>query len=287
MNTLPVIVSTDLDGTLLDHYSYSWADAKPSIDALMQRGIPIVINTSKTFAEVEQLQKELALNAPFVVENGSAIYYPKGQYQSDAIFPYNALFDYQVVGQPRSEILSALKHLTEEFQYIFEGYNDWSTENIIERTGLTPEGARLSQQREYSEPIIWGDSEERFETFSQQIKSKELRLIRGGRFIHILGQADKGTALKALTRSLFGEIPAKLICLGDGPNDLDMLAIADFPVFIRSPAHDFPEFDTANNTYRPNDAEAYYTEGHGPAGWHEAMQKILIKLDNNFGDTHG
>ena len=46
------LIFTDLDGTLLDHFSYSHAPADQLIPVLQHAGIPIIINTSKTFAEV-------------------------------------------------------------------------------------------------------------------------------------------------------------------------------------------------------------------------------------------
>ena len=44
----PLIVATDLDGTLLDHYTYDWQPAARAIELLKQKCIPLVINTSKT-----------------------------------------------------------------------------------------------------------------------------------------------------------------------------------------------------------------------------------------------
>ena len=46
-----VVVFTDLDGTLMDHDSYDVAPAKPALDALAARSIPVVPVTSKTRAE--------------------------------------------------------------------------------------------------------------------------------------------------------------------------------------------------------------------------------------------
>jgi len=72
----PYIVVTDLDGTLLDHYDYSWDKAQAALDFLQDRGIPVVINTSKTAKEVLTLQKRIGLDAAFIVENGSGIFIP-------------------------------------------------------------------------------------------------------------------------------------------------------------------------------------------------------------------
>ena len=45
------LVFTDLDGTLLDE-SYSWDLAQPAIDLLRSASIPIILNSSKTVAEM-------------------------------------------------------------------------------------------------------------------------------------------------------------------------------------------------------------------------------------------
>ncbi|MEC7258918.1 MAG: mannosyl-3-phosphoglycerate phosphatase, partial [Pseudomonadota bacterium] len=36
MPLIPLLVFTDLDGTLLDHHSYGYAPAQPALDALAQ-----------------------------------------------------------------------------------------------------------------------------------------------------------------------------------------------------------------------------------------------------------
>lgn len=275
-----IIVSTDLDGTLLDHHNYKWDAALPAINRLRELNIPIIINTSKTFSEVEQLQRDLNFSAPFIVENGSAIYYPKDAYKHDDIVPYNADFDVQVMGETRSNILHALKHLDEEFQYDFEGFNDWSTAQVIEHTQLNEASAKLAQQREYSEPLIWKDSDARFDVFCRQIENKNMRVIRGGRFIHILGLANKGSAVQALTKVMYKNNASTLICLGDSYNDLDMLDIADNPVFVRSPSHDFPPHTFKNKN-------TIFTKEYGPTGWNDAIHKLLDDLISHSGVSHG
>ena len=68
-----VIVFTDLDATLLDPDTYSWRAAKEALDALRQKQAPVILVSSKTFAEMEPLHRQLGLQSPFVIENGGAI----------------------------------------------------------------------------------------------------------------------------------------------------------------------------------------------------------------------
>ena len=63
-----LIVFTDLDGTLLDHHSYSWRAASPAMAKLAANGIPLIFNSSKTAAEMRHLQNAMGIRAPFIVE---------------------------------------------------------------------------------------------------------------------------------------------------------------------------------------------------------------------------
>ena len=73
-----LIVLTDLDGTLLDPASYSFQAAEDALKTLDAREIPVVLVSSKTRAEVEPIRFALNNNHPFIVENGGALFVPKG-----------------------------------------------------------------------------------------------------------------------------------------------------------------------------------------------------------------
>jgi len=270
-----LLVSTDLDGTLLDHYSYSWEAASPAIERLKVIDAPIIINTSKTFQETVNLQHQLEIDAPFIVENGSAIYAPVNGSPKLKHLPSSRYSDYSVIllGSPRKKIIESLQALRSEHSFIFESYTDWDTEKIIEITGLNTEGAIASQNREYSEPMIWSDSEENFETFSKAVDELGYRIIYGGRFIHILGKSNKGLAIQKLQQLVehSDKVSRALVCLGDSRNDVDMLNIADYPVFIKSNAHTFPAHDCKNTPI--------FSSAEGPAGWNESISSILDSLN--------
>lgn len=51
------LVFTDLDSTLLDHHSYSYAEAVPAIRSLTEAGFPLICNSSKTAAEINPLRQ--------------------------------------------------------------------------------------------------------------------------------------------------------------------------------------------------------------------------------------
>ena len=64
MNESPTIY-TDLDGTLLDHETYSAEAARAVLHSLTEQGIPIVPATSKTYSEVSEFRREMGLKHAF------------------------------------------------------------------------------------------------------------------------------------------------------------------------------------------------------------------------------
>ena len=86
MSPSQVVVFSDLDGTLLQKGNYSFREAEPALQYLRSEGIPLVLCTSKTFAEVVWYRVRFGNEHPFVVETGGAIYIPK------RYFPFS--FDY-------------------------------------------------------------------------------------------------------------------------------------------------------------------------------------------------
>ena len=101
--------------------------------------------------------------------------------------------------------------------------------------------------------------------------SEGLRLVMGGRFVHLMGDTDKNLAQRWLVNRmrLIHEKDYKVMALGDSENDAQMLADADYPVLIRSEKHGFPDIDTKSPVYR--------TKRTGPSGWHEAVRTIVLR----------
>lgn len=266
------IVFTDLDGTFLDHYTYDWSAAKPALRVLAEQRIPVVINTSKTAPEVIALQKEMSLREPFAVENGSALYIPKGYFSHD-IGEASEFSDYTrvIFGAKRTEICPQLYALRDSYDFDFKGYTDWSIEAVMEITGLDYESAQDSLARSYSEPLIWNDTEERYEEFKGIIAKLGYKILQGGRFIHILGQTNKAEPINYLAKEVFAGKDIQTIALGDSPNDIEMLEVTDWSVWVKSPKAGYPELK--------KEKQVYCTEGLGPIGWNEAINKIIFERE--------
>ena len=78
MNNRKIIVFTDLDGTLLDHVTYSFCEAEDALELLREKEVPLILCSSKSSDEIKVYRRKLSNNEPFISENGGAIFIPEG-----------------------------------------------------------------------------------------------------------------------------------------------------------------------------------------------------------------
>lgn len=265
-----LIVYTDLDGTLLDHETYSFHPAKDALELLEEKGIPLVICTSKTRAEIEFVRKLLGNSEPFISENGGGVFIPEGYFNPG--FGYDRVVKhYEVIELgTRSEVLvDTLKEISLETGTRIKGFSDMSASELSDLTGLDEHTARLSQIRDYSEPfLIYGDEKET-ETVIEKINLKGYRYTRGGRFHHILGENDKGKAVRILTDIYKKELGVvKTLGLGDSLNDLPMLKEVDIPILVQKPGGGYDSAVSVDNII--------YADAPGPYGWNSEILKLFM-----------
>ncbi len=268
MKRLPWLVFTDLDGTLLDHGTYSFEPARPALEALAAAGVPLILCTSKTRAETECWRRALENTHPFIVENGGAVFVPEGY------FPFDAGFDrreagYGILefGRPYAELRWALDAIRKATGLPLRGFGDMTVDEIAGRCGFTREDAELAAKREYDEPFIGADAVA-LAAVVREAEAAALSVVSGGRFHHLVGGSDKGRAVRAV-RELYVKSrgPVRTIGLGDSPNDEPMLRAVDVPVLVRKPGGGhFDGLHLAGLVIAP------YA---GPEGWREAVLELL------------
>ncbi len=269
------VVFTDLDGTLLDHYSYSFEAAGEVLLRLRQAEVPLVPCSSKTRTEIEKIQKRLESVHPFVAENGAAAFIPEG-YFPFAVPGARERAGYLVLefGRPHAEVVELLRHTAEAIDVPVVGFSDMTVGEVAETCGLSMLDARLAKLREYDEPfrVTGGDPASR-DRLLRALQRAGLQVVRGGRFDHVTGRADKGLAVAAL-RGLYRRVHRTIVTvgLGDSPNDVSLLRAVDIPVVVLSPVAD------ASAELVRRVPSARVTLQRGPAGWAEAVGQILAEL---------
>jgi len=257
--SIPVVILTDLDGTLLDHHDYSTSAANDTLTLIKESHLPLIFNTSKTQPEVLKLRRSLSNISPYVCENGGAIYYPDTDDQWHCELP----------GASYSNILKVLNQLRRD-GFNFRGFNDMTDTEVAAVTGLSTDDAHYARQRAATEPLLWRGEESGIETFREALAAHELRLLKGGRFYHVMGDADKASAV-----SFFRDFYARcwqtapiVIALGDGENDRAMLEAADYPIVIPG----------ESGTLELRNTQAITADFKGPKGWNNALLPLLEKL---------
>ena len=259
MDPTTAVVFSDLDGTLLDHDTYAADAALPAMQWLKRHSIPIVLVSSKTRAEIEHWQQDFALACPFVTENGSAIHVPIGYFPTPLAGPRMPT---------RNMIAAVLTDARAQANWQFVTFSEMGIEGIQQATGLSADDARRANQRESSEPLRWLSDNAAKNDFSQWIRSRGLRCLEGGRFLHVQGPTDKGIALQRLM-SAFGRYQdrQRSIALGDGPNDTAMLDAADVAVIIAGARSSEIRLHRSDGILQP--------DGRGPVAWAAAISTVF------------
>lgn len=270
-----VIVYSDLDGTLLDHDTYGYEPARPALDLLRKNKIPLILCSSKTRAEMAGIRQELGLEDPFIVENGGAIYIPRRTYPvKDRPFREQGEFQVIELGVPYDQLVGCLREIRKETGLRLLGFSDLSVGQVAAITGLDRAAAASARQREYSEPFLLEEEIPSTGLLERAVRLRKLHLVRGGRFYHLIGDNDKGKAVRLVTALYREKNPDwTTIGLGDSPNDFPMLENVDFPVLVRKK-------DGTHESWK-GQKDAFLTRGVGPEGWNEAVITLLAKEDRD------
>jgi mannosyl-3-phosphoglycerate phosphatase family protein len=254
------VLFTDLDGTFLDHHTYSPGPALTALRRLQQAGVTVVFSSAKTLAEQQHLAEELGLPPLLIVENGAAVALPE-----DFPAPAEGVEKVTVFGLDYPLVRRGLAEAAAEVGAQVRGYGDMTTEEVAAETGLDLEAARRAKQRRWSETflLLKGDPVQ----LREALERRGLQLVRGARFLTAMGQHDKGVAVRHVLQLMrLGGLQPVSFGVGDADNDLPLLEAVDHPMLVR--AHD--------GSWADGDLPGLVRlEGVGPEGWVEAAGRVL------------
>ena len=270
------VIYTDLDGTLLDHHTYAFSEAQPTLTALLERGIPIIPCTSKTRAETLNLMQTMGIDGPMIVENGAAIWVPLDWgLERPAGSDSDAHAWCHSFGLSRGMIRRQLAILNIEWGNRYQSLCELSDRQVAAVTGLDLESAARAKQRQHSETLVWLGTPADRNAFAAQVEALDMCCVEGGRFVHVLASGGKAEAVSWLHHKIRRERPdlerARSLSAGDAENDVEMLEVTDLALLVRSPVNEPPTVRRRGGLVISDIA--------GPAGWAEGMEALIERVE--------
>jgi mannosyl-3-phosphoglycerate phosphatase family protein len=273
------LVVTDLDHTLIENPSQIPA-AGEALRRLADRGLATVLASSKTFVEMEDLQRQAGLSPqPFIFENGGGIGWPLGQWPlgqwpldqgtveaAGAPLQVQGAYGAIATGGDLTRLGAILAELASAEGFRFRRFDELPLETISTLTGLDPRLAALARQRLTSLPLLWEDGSDKLAGLRQALAAHGLAAVSGGQFVHVGPPCDKATALGQVRQWLGGQAAqGGMLACGDSDNDRGLLEAADIALV----------FSSAKRPPLPLNRPCTVVQAGGPGPWLAAVEAAL------------
>lgn len=204
-----VVVFSDVDSVLRNPPAAAMHHAASTLQRL-PAGAAVVLCSSRTRAELELVQQWLQLRAPFVVEDGAALFVPANYFgrplrRARDIAGYEAI----EIGCSHRLVRATLQRVAGELKIRITGFSDMSIEEVARECGITLLQARLAKLREYVEPCIARDDRVPRDIFVRVLQSTGLKSVRRGAHEYIGGVGESPDAVQRLLhlyRRAFGAV---------------------------------------------------------------------------------
>ena len=259
-----VVIFTDLDGSLLHRETFKFDTIKDYISSLIDQGIIIIPNSSKTEKEIEKFSEELGVKLPYISENGSSI---QGLNLINVNFPNKIIlsrekeellkiFKDKVPEQLRDKCVQISKIIKKEQEKIF---------------GQTDDKLKNALNRKYTLPFLFVGNKNEKNKLTKILNSNLLTLQEGGRVLNLCDNINKIKSMNRVIKILKKtEDKIKTIGVGDNYNDLEMLKNCDVPCLV---------FNDQFKLDKINIDNLIFSNKPSPEGWADVIKKALEKFD--------
>ena len=259
-----VLIFSDLDGTLLNRDTFSFDEIKNYILYLISNDISLIPNSSKTKEEINEFNKKLGEDLPYIVENGAAIF---DLHLINSNFPEEIVLSREI-----EEILTIFnekipKNLVSKLKFL----HNLDLSDQMKILGLSKEKIRNALKRKYSIPLLFNGNISEKREIKNLVKSAGLTLQEGGRVINLCDNVSKSMAMKKVVK-LFNKISndkLTTIAVGDNFNDLEMLKNSDIPCLV---------FNDKFTLETININNCLVSKKSAPEGWEEIVKLALDKI---------
>ena len=280
MSDPQIILMTDLDGTLLDHDTFDYQPVKSFMAQLINAGIRIIPNSSKTSEELDYFCADFGQRLPYVSENGAALYNSDMLLSEDR----NEIFGPKILGRPVSELMAVWtcnipNQLSDQCLFLDETERDKQSKYL----GLNGDALGRAMKRNYSRPFVFKGSDDEFSALINEVKRLDLNVVGGGRICNLSGSHDKADSI-SIIRDLVkaqGSDPV-IVALGDNDNDITMLESADIACVVPRKNQSPLGIDVNNTCQR-----VIHASRTAPHGWQEAVEMAITFLKNEYRYSYG
>ena len=264
------IIFTDLDESLLKENVYYKEALDKFIKILQSKNYIIVVITSKTSCEVEQLYNKNNIKFPFSAENGATFHMPFSNNKKDLTFKAEKNRN----ATSFNKILKILNSIPNRFLKNLIFIKDLSLQEQMQITKLKKNELKYFNSRNFSISCIWNGSDDLFSLFKTHIKKVGLQASFGGKMINISGVHNKFDALIYFKKKYLKEFKTNksiTISIGDSENDVEMLNYTDYSgIVIRE---DKRKINLIKNQ------KVFISSLSAPEGWVEVLKKITKDME--------
>ena len=265
MNKNKILIFTDLDGSILDRDTFKFDQIKQYMKKVLNSGILIIPNSSKTESEIVEFNQELGENLAYISENGSVI---NGLNLLNSNFPNKI-----ILSREKEELVEVFKNkVPENLQNKCKFISNLKKKDQINTFGLGETKLKYALDRKYTEPFLFEGRKNEKKELTKILKKNSLTIQEGGRVINLCDNVNKVKSMNKILK-IYKKIESNIevIAVGDNYNDLDMLKNSDLPclVFNDQFKEDQINIDNLIISNRPS-----------PEGWADVVKKALVKLDH-------
>ena len=261
-----ILIFTDLDGSLLDRDTFKFDTIKNYVKSLVNDGIIIIPNSSKTEKEIEKFNRDLGVALPYISENGSAIHglniinknFPNKIILSREKEEILEIFKSKIPEQLKNKCIQILKINKKQQEKIF-GQKDSNLKDALDR--------------KYTLPFLFKGDKKDKNKLLKILNSCSLTFQEGGRVSNLCDNTNKVKSMNRVVKILKKtEDKIKTIAVGDNYNDLDMLKNCDLPCLVFNDQFKLDQIDIDN---------LIFSNKPSPEGWADVIKIALDKLNFN------
>ena len=275
-----VVVVTDIDGSLLEPGTHSLHEERAALEFLTARGIPLVINSSRTRAEIERLHQTLRLQTPFISEQGSALFVPHGSLPVVPAYAHPTVGGGVIeFGRRYYEVVETLRLTSRELGVDIVGFADLTIDDVAHELGVPIVEAQLAKLREYTELFrIVDEREPTRRRLLKALRRRGLRCVRVGEHHLVSAAQDRAESLWAL-KTIWAEVwdEPLIIGLADSEDDIGWVRQADVAIFVQ------PDGVGVPSRVLSKLPTIHVTRSMGRAGWSEAIFECVGSLMQQLG----